>query len=242
VKPARPATDRRRVRAIVRRLEKGLGPLERPRRTDPLEELVLTVLSQNTSDANSFRAYESLRRRFPQWEQVIRARDATIADAIRSGGLADTKAPRIKAILREIEEREGRLDLSWMRRADDEAVLDYLVSLPGVGVKTAACVLAFSLGRDAIPVDTHVERTSKRLGLVPERATAVRVYEQLTRLIPDGLRLPMHVGLIRLGRELCRAGRPKCEDCPLADVCPTAPIYLGRRVSPRGGGGRTEAS
>jgi endonuclease-3 len=226
-----PATaDRRRVRAIHRRLEKAFGPLDPPRHTEPLEELVLTVLSQNTSDTNSSRAYGSLRRRFPEWAQVARASEASIAAAIRSGGLANTKAPRIRAIVREIAEREDGFDLSWMRSATDDEVFGYLVSLPGVGAKTAACVLAFSLARDAIPVDTHVERTSKRLDLVREEASATRAYQELSELIPDGLRLRMHVGLIRLGREVCKAGRPRCEECPLADICPTAPIYLGHRV------------
>jgi endonuclease III len=223
------AVERRLVRTIHRRLAKRFGPLEAPRRTDPLEELVLTVLSQNTSDANSFRAYGSLRRRFPTWERLARARTSTVAGAIRVGGLANVKAPRILSILREIGEREGGHDLSWMFKATDADVRDYLLSLPGVGPKTAAVVLAFSLGRPALPVDTHVHRVAGRLGLIPSKATAVSAHELLEKLVPPPLRIEMHVGLIRLGREICKAGRPQCERCPLVDLCPTAPKFLERR-------------
>ncbi len=221
--------DRRRLRAIVRRLERRFGALEPPRATDPLEELVLTVLSQHTSDANAERAFEALRRAYPSWERVLAAPETELAGVIRSGGLANTKAARIRAILREIAEREGRLDLRRLRRMTDEAVAAYLTGLPGVGPKTAAVVMAFALGRDAIPVDTHVHRVSRRLGLVPPRASAERAHDLLHELVPAELRTPLHVGLIRLGREICRAREPRCEACPLADLCPTGDRLLGRR-------------
>jgi len=215
------------VRAVHRRLLAHFGELEPPRRTDPLEELVLTVLSQHTSDANAERAFEALRTRYPTWEAVVRARSTAIADAIRSGGLANTKAPRIQGILREIREREGRFDLSRLRRRSDEENVRYLTSLPGVGPKTAAVVLAFALGRPTIPVDTHVHRVAARLGLVESRSSAEKAHRALEELVPPELRVPLHVGLIRLGRQTCKAGRPRCEECPLADVCPTAPSVLG---------------
>jgi endonuclease-3 len=221
------AVDRRRVRAIHRRLERHFGELLPPRRSDPLEELVLTVLSQHTSDLNAERAFASLRAAFPTWADIVRARPEQVADAIRSGGLANTKAPRIQAILREIGEREGRFDLSRLRRMADAEALAFLSSLPGVGPKTAAVVMAFSLGRDAIPVDTHVHRVSRRLGLIPPKASAERAHDILARTVPDELKTPMHVGLIRLGRQVCKAPVPRCEDCPLADLCPTAPSVLG---------------
>ena len=216
--------ERRRVRALHRRLKKRFGPLDPPRRTDPLDELILTVLSQNTSDVNSFRAFESLRSRYPTWDRVARARATSVATAIRPGGLANVKAPRILAILREIG---SPYDLSWMETATDAEVRRYLLALTGVGPKTAACVLAFSLDRPALPVDTHVLRTTARLGLIPSKATADAAHDILEAIVPPELRVEMHVGLIRLGREICRPGRPKCEECPLVDLCPTAPLYLG---------------
>lgn len=221
-------TERERVRTIHRRLERVHGPLDPPRRMDPLEELILTILSQNTSDVNRDRAYGRMRERFPRWEEVAEAPLAALRDAIRPGGLANTKAPRIRRVLREIREREGTLDLEWMREASDDEVTDYLVSLPGVGRKTAACVLAFSLERPVIPVDTHVLRVSKRLGLVSEKASADRAHDELADLVAPRLRVPLHVGLIRHGRRICRAGIPRCDGCPLADLCPSAEVFLGR--------------
>jgi endonuclease-3 len=225
--PAPPATLRRRARTVLGRLRKRYGELVPPRRSDPLEELILTVLSQHTSDVNADRAFRSLRAAFPLWEDVVRAPTDAVADAIRSGGLADTKAPRIQAILREILDRRGRFDLTYLRGlADDEARRE-LLSLPGVGPKSAAVVLSFSLGRDAMPVDTHVHRVTKRLGLVPANASAEKADRILHELIPQGLRTELHVALIRLGREICKAPTPRCGICPLKDICPSAPRYLG---------------
>jgi len=219
--------DRRRVRAIARRLERHFGELSLPRKTDPLDELVLTVQSQHTSDLNSERAFAALRDRYPTWDEVVRAPTTELADTIRSGGLANTKAARIQAILREIHDREGRYDLSRLRRRSDEEIREYLSSLPGVGPKTAAVVMAFAFGRETIPVDTHVHRVATRLGLVP-RTSAERAQRLLEELVPEDLKTPLHVGLIGLGREICKAGRPRCEDCPLYELCPTGPVVLGR--------------
>lgn len=214
------------VRKIHRRLEREHGPLDPPRRIPPLDELVLTILSQNTSDLNRDRAWRAMRDRFPTWEAVEEAPVDEVIDAIRPGGLANTKAPRIQAVLREIRAREGGIDLSWMADASDAEVEEYLVSLPGVGRKTAACVLAFSLERDAIPVDTHVFRVGKRLGLIGERSTADRAHRELRDLVPPELRVPFHVALIRHGRTICRAGMPRCESCPVRDLCPSADTFL----------------
>ena len=215
------------VREIYRRLSRRFGPLDPPKRLDPLEELILTVLSQNTSDVNRDRAFAAMRERFPTWEALASARPAEVAAAIRPGGLSNVKAPRILAILREIADREGgSLGLSWMAGAKDEDVRDYLTSLPGVGPKTAACVLAFSLGRPALPVDTHVFRVARRLGFLDERTGAGAAHEVMARLVPRRIQVRMHVGMIRLGRQICRAGRPACEVCPLSDLCPTAPSVL----------------
>jgi endonuclease-3 len=224
---ASPATATpRRVRAILARLEKRWGVLAPPRRVDPLDELILTVLSQHTSDLNAERAFAQLRGVYPTWSEVMAAPTPAVADAIRSGGLAETKAPRIQSILRAVDDREGRLDLSRLRDVSDGDARAYLTSLPGVGPKTAAVVLSFALGRDAIPVDTHVHRVSKRLGLIPTNASAEKADRLLHDLVPDGLRTPLHVALIRLGREICKAPTPLCRQCPLKDLCPTAPRYL----------------
>jgi endonuclease-3 len=217
------------VRLAHRRLARRLGPLHPPVRRDPVEELVLTVLSQNTSDVNRDRAFSALRDRFPTWDALAAARVEDVAEAIKPGGLSQIKAPRILAILREIRHRDGSLDLAWMRTAPDDDVASYLVSLPGVGPKTAACVLAFSLERPVIPVDTHVHRVAGRLGWIPPRTGADRAHELLAEVVPPGLRVSMHVGLIRLGREVCKPARPRCEDCLLNDMCPTAPVYLAGR-------------
>jgi len=214
------------VRTIYRRLSRRYGPLDPPHSDDPLEELIVTVLSQNTSDVNRDRAYAALRARFPTWEDVLAAPLPALVEAIRPGGLAPTKAPRIKAILAKIREREGRLDLSWLRGAPTERVREYLASLPGVGPKTVACVLAFSLGRPALPVDTHVHRTALRLGLIPPGLGAGRAHEAIEAVVPPRIRVRMHVGLIRLGRNVCRAGIPRCAECALVDRCPAAPLFL----------------
>jgi len=224
-----PNATPRRVRAILRRLERRFGELSPPRASDPLDELILTVLSQHTSDVNADRAFTSLRAAFPTWGEVVAAPETALADAIRSGGLANTKAPRIQAILGEVYEREGAYDLSRLRDLADAEARAYLTSLPGIGPKTAAVVLSFALGRDAIPVDTHVHRVARRLGLVPAKASAERTARLLHDLVPDGLRTSLHVGLIRLGREICKAPMPRCALCPLNDLCPTAPRYLPER-------------
>jgi endonuclease-3 len=215
----------RRVRTILTRLQKRYGELVPRRATDPLDELILTVLSQHTSDLNAERAFAELRATFPTWSQVTALPARRIADAIRSGGLANSKAPRIQAILRKIRDREGGFDLSRLKKMTDAEAREYLTSLPGVGPKTAAVVLSFSLGRDAIPVDTHVHRVSTRLGLIP-KTNAEKADRYMHELVPDGLRTPLHVALIRLGRETCKAAAPRCRECPLLDLCPAAPRYL----------------
>jgi len=221
-----PNATSRRVRTVLRRLERAFGPLEPPRRVDPLEELIQTILSQHTSDVNSARAFGSLRGAFPTWQAVVDARAPRGAPAHPARGRAHSKAPRIQAILREIRDREGGFDLRRLRNMDDAEAREYLTSLPGVGPKSAAVVLSFALGRDAIPVDTHVHRVAKRLGMVPGSVSAERAGRLLHDLVPAGLRTSLHVALIRLGREICKAPTPRCRQCPLNDLCPTAPRYL----------------
>jgi endonuclease-3 len=228
--PELPNANTRRLRAIHRRLVKRFGELVPPRAVDPLDELVLTVLSQHTSDLNAERAFASLRQAYPDWRAVVDDGSSHVADTIRSGGLANTKAPRIQEILREVADREGAYSLDRLRDMSDADAREYLTSLPGIGPKTAAVVLSFALGRDAMPVDTHVHRVTRRLGIVPDKVSAERADRILHDLVPDGLRTPLHVAFIRLGREICKAPIPRCAQCPLKDLCPTAPRYLGPRA------------
>ena len=186
----------------------------------------MTVLSQHTSDLNTARAFEGLKSRWPSWQAVVDAPVEEVAISIRSGGLADSKAPRIQSILRQIEEREGDFDLRRLDELPDEEVVDYLCSLPGVGPKTAACVLLFSMERNAFPVDTHVHRVAMRLGLIPPKTPAGRAQLLLTEGIAPELRYEFHMQLIRHGREVCKAGRPRCSDCVLFDLCESGPLLL----------------
>lgn len=184
-----------------------------------IDEIVATVLSQHTSDVNSERAFAELKRRFPTWEQVADAPVEQVADAIRSGGIADQKARRIQRVLAAIEDREGRIDLGRLHDLDDAAVEAYLLALPGVGPKTAACVLTFAMGRTAFPVDTHVHRIAARLGWIPANATAEKAHQLLAPLVPPEIRYDLHVAMISHGRNVCRAQRPRCEVCVLSDLC-----------------------
>jgi endonuclease III len=216
----------RRVRAVHRRLVAQQGQPEPKPRLPIIDELVMTVLSQHTSDANTARSFAALKERFPVWEDVLSAPTEEIADAIRSGGLADQKAPRIRQILLEIEDREGSLDLARLNDLDDQAVDAYLVSLPGVGPKTAACVLTFSMGRTAFPIDTHVHRIVRRLGWIEKKRSADEAHRRLTPRIPPELRYELHMALINHGRTVCRARAPRCSECVLFDLCDEGPELL----------------
>jgi endonuclease-3 len=228
--PELPNATPRRLRAIQARLAKHFGELTPPRASDALEELILTVLSQHTSDLNADRAFAALRRAYPTWQGLVDAETRAVADVIRSGGLANTKAARIQSIVREVWEREGSYSLARLARMSDEEAREYLTSFPGVGPKTAAVVLSFAFGRDTMPVDTHVHRVTRRLGIIPAKASAEGADRLLHDLVPEGLRTPLHVGFIQLGRQICKAPIPRCAQCPLKDLCPTAPRYLPARV------------
>ena len=182
------------------------------------------MLSQNTSDVNRDRAWASMKERFPRWADVLGARRADLEDAIKMGGLAKTKAPRIQAILREILEREGSISLDKLRRMADAEVVDYLAGLPGIGPKTIACVLAFSLERPVLPVDTHVHRIGARLGFYPPKTREVEAQRVYEGLVPPEDRVETHVSLIAHGRTTCTALRPACGRCMIADLCPSAGI------------------
>jgi len=210
---------RRRLARIGSALERTYGRPERRTRRDLIAGLVGTILSQNTTDVNSRAAFLALRERFADWGEVERADVRSIESAIRSGGLARTKARRIKRILRDIHDSTGELDLGFLRDMSDDEVFGYLVALDGVGAKTAACVALFDLGRDVMPVDTHVYRVVGRLGVVGHPKSRDATFEALKGVVPTGESLALHVNLIRLGRDLCRPRSPDCDACPVRAEC-----------------------
>jgi endonuclease-3 len=216
------------VREKSRWVEDRLTEFYGPREYDPnaydsdlLGALIATILSQHTSDLNSGRAYASLKRAFPGgWEQVRAATVGDIADAIRSGGLAEMKAPRIKGLIQDVHDRTGGTDLELLYGMPTDAErLSFLKSFRGVGPKTAACVLCFNMGRPVIPVDTHVHRVSARLGLIGAKTTADRAHDELLGLLSERDAYSFHVHLIEHGRRICHARRPACSECPLRMRC-----------------------
>ncbi len=204
------------------------APLMRPHR-HPIAELVLTVLSQSTNDRNRDVAYLRLRERLPTWEQVRDAPLAQVEEAIRPGGISKVKSARIQAILRAIcedpRDPPRELSLDWLARAPLAEARAYLTALPGVGRKTAACVLLFSYGLRDVPVDTHVSRVGTRLGLLRPGAPFEELHDQMLALTPPGQELELHVNLLRHGRRACHARRPACGDCALARMCPSRGLF-----------------
>jgi endonuclease III len=248
--PTRPRAGRRtaawkpptraRVLRIRDRLREVYGvPLMRPH-GHPIAELVLTVLSQSTNDRNRDVAFLRLRSRFPSWEAVRDAPVAEIEEAIRPGGISKVKSVRIQAILRAMTEQPGppgddersgagpvddELSLAWLPRVALAEARDYLTALPGVGRKTAACVLLFAYGLRDVPVDTHVSRVGARLHLLQDGAPFERMHDQMLALTPPGQELELHVNLLRHGRRTCHARSPECERCALARMCPSRALF-----------------
>ncbi|HXB63511.1 MAG TPA: endonuclease III [Solirubrobacteraceae bacterium] len=212
---------RRRVRAVRDRLRAVYGIPRMAPHGDPLAELVLTVLSQSTNDRNRDVAYLRLRGRLPTWEAVRDAPLAVVEEAIRPGGISKVKSKRIQAILRAISASSDGLSLDWLADAPLAQGRDYLTSLPGVGRKTAACVLLFAYGLRDVPVDTHVSRVATRLGLLRAGAGFEELHDQMLALTPPGEELELHVNLLRHGRRTCHARRPACGECALARMCPS---------------------
>lgn len=196
------------------------GTPERGLSGDALTQLVQTILSQNTSDVNTERAFAGLWARFGAWQPILEAPTSEVADAIRSGGLAEIKAPRIQGVLAAIQQDRGELSLDFLATLPLDEARTYLTSLNGVGPKTAACVLLFALGMPALPVDTHVHRVSKRLGLIGEKINAEAAHRLLESAIPSDQMFDAHMLLIRHGRTICKALRPRCAECPLEERCP----------------------
>ncbi len=207
---------------VKERLNSIYGPIEWRPRMIAIDELIFTVLTQNTSDLNAEGAYDSLRKALPSWGQVIEAENSVVTEAIRHGGLANQKSIRIQQILVEILKRIGHFDLEFLADWPLEEARDWFTSLPGVGPKTAAVVMAFSLKMPAFPVDTHIHRVSKRLGFISEKTTADQAHPLMEELIPEDDRYDMHVLLITHGRRICKARIAQCPRCPLANECPAS--------------------
>ena len=212
--------DGKPVHYIVQNLERAYGvPVNRWTHWPPLDMLVATILSQATSDVNSERTFAALKKRFPTWDAVLRARESTLADTIRAGGLANQKAAVIRDVLRQIKERTGALDLSFLNEMTAEEATAFLSRFRGVGPKTAACTLLFACDKETFPLDTHIFRVLRRVGLVPQKCTDRRAHEIMNRLVPPGKFYSLHVNLIRHGRKLCRPRDPLCSRCPVVEYC-----------------------
>jgi endonuclease III len=213
------------IRTILDRLVATYGDRTWQKRLGPVDELVLTILSQNTSDLNSRRAFKSLTQDFTTWSEAASAEPATIAAAIRAGGLADVKAKYIKHALMALQEEAPGFDLSFLAQRKTGDAREWLVRLPGVGMKTASCVLLFALGMPAFPVDTHVHRLAKRLGLIKDRTSADAAHLEMEKMTAHGDIYRCHVLLIEHGRKVCKAQRPLCAGCCLADICPGRKLF-----------------
>ena len=209
---------RNRVRDCIRILEEEYGIPEMDE-IDPLDLLVRTILSQNTSDTNSLRAFANLKRAYGDYESLLSARAEEVADCIREGGLAEIKARRIQEVLRRIKSDRGTMDIRFLGEMDKDAAMQYLLNLPGVGPKTASIVLLFAFGMPFMPVDTHVHRVSRRLGLVPEGASAEKAQKALESIVPPECYHSFHLNLISHGRQICRARGPRHEECVLRECC-----------------------
>jgi endonuclease-3 len=229
-RPAWKAPSAARVKRVTERLREVYGvPLMAPHRR-PIAELILTVLSQSTNDRNRDVAFLRLRARMGSWEQVRDAPTAEVEEAIRPGGISKVKSVRIQAILRAISDDPRdpghELSLDWLPRVPIADARDYLIALPGVGRKTAACVLLFAFGLHDVPVDTHVSRVGGRLGLLREGAPFQELHDQMLALTPPGAELELHVNLLRHGRRTCHARRPACSECALARMCPSRKLFV----------------
>src|SRR3954463_5608332 len=207
------------VRYIIQNLERAYGEPANERASDPLDMLIQIILSQATSDTNSHRTFAALKKRFPTWDAVLRARASTIAETIRAGGLANQKAAVIKSVLGQIKAERGALDLNFLHDVPSEEAVRYLSQFRGIGPKTIACTLLFACRQDVFPLDTHIFRILRRVGLIPQKCTDARAHTIMNRLVPPGKFYSFHVNLIRHGRTLCRPRAPLCERCPIVEYC-----------------------
>jgi endonuclease-3 len=218
--------DTGRVKHIKSLLAKEYGNRTWKPRLDPVGELIQTILSQNTSDRNSQRSFDSLRSSFPGWGDIVSAPEEAIADAIKAGGLSQVKAKYIKQSLLEIKQKLHSFDLRFLKGMSVNDAREWLRQLPGVGMKTASCVLLFSLGMPAFPVDTHVLCVTKRLGLIPPEVSADQAHALLEANVPKNDMYEFHMLLIAHGRSVCMAQRPRCTECVLQKICPSYWIFV----------------
>lgn len=222
-----------RLRDISARLARRYGcPARCAHQTDPVRNLILTILSQNTTDANRDRAFAELSARFPTLPRLAAAKPEEVEAAIRVGGLARAKAKAILAALARLKAERGSYTLDYLREMPLRMAREHLTSFPGVGVKTANVLLLFSFGREAFPVDTHILRVARRLGLVPASADLSRAARRLEPHVPAEEHMPLHLNMIRLGREICRPRKPRHEECPLLPVCPEGRRETGTKRPP----------
>jgi endonuclease-3 len=204
---------------IIQNLERAYGVPVNRRASDPLDMLIKIILSQATSDTNSDRTFSALKARFTTWDDALRARPSSIAATIRSGGLANQKAAVIKSLLSQIKDEHGTLDLSFLHDMRAAEARDYLSQFRGIGPKTVACTLLFACRTEVFPLDTHIFRILRRVGLIPQKCTDARAHRIMDGLVPKGKFYSFHVNLVRHGRTLCRPREPLCERCPIVEYC-----------------------
>lgn len=204
---------------IVQNLENTFGEPRLARKSDALAMLINIILSQATTDTNSRRTFQNLKNRFKTWENVLAADESEIAEAIRLGGLANQKAKVIKDLLRQIKAAHGKLSLKFIEEMPDEEARDFLLEFRGIGPKTVACTLLFASHKEIFPLDTHIFRIFKRMGVLPEKISDAKAHKLLDELAPRGKFYSLHVNLIRLGKKICRPKEPLCDECPLVEYC-----------------------
>jgi len=221
------AEHRERLCLVNERLNQVFGYPEWRNPLPALDELVSTFLSQNTNDLNRDKAFDAIRARYANWDEVCEADPDEFMQVIRVAGLANQKGPNIQAALRRIREERGEIDLEWLKELPVEEAREWLLSFKGVGRKTTAIVLLFSLGMPAFPVDTHIYRVSGRIGLLPQKLDVDATHQYLEAAADPAQYYAMHLNLIRLGREICQARKPACARCPLVDICQYPDKVLG---------------
>jgi endonuclease-3 len=213
------AAEEKPIGYIIQNLERVYGVPENRRTSDPLDMLIKIILSQATSDTNSDRTFSALKARFPGWDDALRARESSIATVIRSGGLANQKAAVIKRLLRQLKDEHGTLDLSFLHDLPAEEARALLSQFRGIGPKTIACTLLFACRKEVFPLDTHIFRILRRVGLIPQKCTDARAHAIMDAIVPKGKFYSFHVNLVRHGRSLCRPRDPLCERCPIVEYC-----------------------